>query len=116
MRKIIGFAAFLAVLGVLAGVAWADKSYRVSFTEPVMLGTLPVQPGQYDLVVDQPAVRLKDVNSGETTDLKAQIVNAERKYERTAVISSHASGQAAVQEIQLGGAKMRVVFQAEAGQ
>jgi len=102
--------AVLAALMLFTGVAWADKSYRIQFTEPVTLAGTQVDAGAYDVVIDKENVRLRDVDSGRMVDLKAQIVTVDRKYEHTAVVSSRASGSVEVTEIQLGGAKTRVVL------
>jgi hypothetical protein len=113
MKRTIGLLAMLAALMLFTGVAWADKTYRVQFNEPVTIAGTQVSAGQYDVVIDQQEVRLRHVDTGRSVDVKAQIVTVDRKYEHTAIVSSRATGNTEVTEIQLGGAKMRVVFKGE---
>ena len=110
MKRMIGLAALTAAISLLAGTAWADKSYRVNFATPVSMAGTPVDPGEYDVVIDQSEVRLRDVDTGKIVGLKAEIVPVDRKYNHTAVVSSRTGEKIEVTEVQLGGAKMRVVF------
>jgi hypothetical protein len=110
MKRITGLLAALAALILFTGVAWADKSYRIQFSQPVTLAGTEVAAGEYDIVIDQENVRLRDVDTGRAVDLKPQIVAVDRKYEHTAVLSNRAGGNVEVTEIQLGGAKVRLVF------
>ncbi|MCL5744237.1 MAG: hypothetical protein M1541_09985, partial [Acidobacteria bacterium] len=91
--------------------AMADKSYQVTMASAAKVGSMQLQPGEYRVVLDDTSAHFTEVKSGKEIEVLATIDNsAEKKFERTAIVSSRASGEAVVTEIQLGGTKTRVAF------
>lgn len=97
--------AFLA-LG-LAAMASA-KTYSIELFQPAMLGTTELQPGMYSVeVADQKAIVRMGKIHGEAP---VKMEDGDAKYSRTSVVLLNSGGQMHIQEIHIGGTKMKLVF------
>jgi hypothetical protein len=96
--------AFLA-----AGLAVASaKTYAIDLFQPVMLGSTPLKPGHYTVNVDgEKAVLRNGKVEGEAT---VKMEDVDQKYDRTSVVLLNSDGQMHIQEIHIGGTKMKLVF------
>ena len=101
----------LLLLLAAAGLTMAAaKTYSFDLYEPVMLGNTQLKPGHYDLQLtdqDQKAT----IRSGKMHEESAvDMQTANKKYDRTSVVLAGAEGQRHLQEVHIGGTKLKVVF------
>jgi uncharacterized protein YacL (UPF0231 family) len=96
--------AFLA-----AGLAVASaKTYAIDLFQPAMLGSTELKPGHYTVAVDgEKAVLRNGKLEGEAA---VKMEDADQKYDRTSVVLLNSGGQMHIQEIHIGGTKMKLVF------
>lgn len=101
MRKLL--LAF-AVLGLAAASA---KTYDVKLYQPTMLGSTELKPGEYKLQLDGNHMVITDgKRSGEAT---VKVENEEKKFGNTLVRLSNGDGKYRIQEIHLGGTRMKLI-------
>jgi hypothetical protein len=111
MRFKTEFVLFSAVLFVLVGTAMADKSYPVKVTDAAKAGSIQLQPGDYELVLDNSRVLFRELKTGKEFEVDAKIdESAAKKYASTALHSSRVDGAMLITEIELGGTKTKVTF------
>jgi hypothetical protein len=96
--------AFLA-----AGLAVASaKTYGIDLFQPVMLGSTELKPGHYTVAVDGDKAVLR--NGKLEGEAAVKMEDADQKYDRTSVVLLNSGGQMHIQEIHIGGTKMKLVF------
>jgi hypothetical protein len=102
----------LATLGFLAATANADpsKSYRITISDAVKVGTAELKPGDYTLVFDAPKVRLTERASGAAVELEAKVESGDQKFDSTEIHTQEVDGVRKISEIRLGGSKTRIDF------
>ena len=110
MKNVMRCLAILAAIGLVAGSAFADQSYRITLSTDSKIGNLEFKAGEYKLVVDAPKVRLTEVNSGKAVELEAKVEDAATKNEQTAIHSTRVDGVTKISEIRIGGSKTRIAF------
>ena len=93
----------------VAGLALASaKSYSISLYQPAFLGATELAPGDYKVeVADQKAIVRNGKIHGE---VPVKVENGETKYSATTVRFSNGDGKMHIQEIHVGGTKMKLVF------
>lgn len=103
MKNIVLLAVSVAGLAMAGG-----KSYSFTLYEPAVLGSMKLAPGEYAVTVaDQKAV----VRGGKTRcEAAVKIESAESNYGSTTVRFDNGDGKMHIQEIHLGGTKIRLVF------
>jgi len=103
MRKIA-----LLTVGIAALAAAGTKSYSFELFEPALLGATALAPGEYRLeVADQKAL----IRNGKFHDeAPVKVETADMKYRTTAVRFTTGDGKMHIQEIHVGGTKMKLVF------
>jgi hypothetical protein len=103
----------LAISGLLIGTAYGDrpKGYRINLITGGRVGTAAVEAGEYNLLVhmDEPKVQLED-GAGKVIDIPAKVETVDSKYSRTEVHSQKVDGKEQVNEIRIGGTKLRIEF------
>src|ERR1017187_2774406 len=96
MRKVLPFL-------LLAGLAVASaRSYKVSLSEPTLVGTTELKPGDYKLEVnDQKAI----IRQGKIeTESPVKVEEGQTKFDSTVVrYINNPDGKARIQEIRIGG-------------
>ena len=99
----------LLLVFAVAGLAVASaKSYSIDLFQPSLLGAIELVPGHYSVdIVDQKAVIRNGKIHGEAS---VKVENADQKYNTTAVRYTNADGKMHIQEIHIGGTKMKLVF------
>ena len=110
MRDVMRCLAILAAIGLVAGSALADQSYRITLGSVSKIGNIEFKPGEYKLVIDAPKVRLTHLNSGKDVELEAKVIDAETNNNQTAIHSTKVDGVAQISEIHIGGSKTRIAF------
>ena len=110
MKNVMRCLAILAAIGLVAGSALADQSYRITLSTVSKIGNIEFKPGEYKLVIDTPKVSLTNLNSGKAVELEAKVEDAETKTDHTAIHSTKVDGVAQISEIRIGGSKTRIAF------
>ena len=96
-------------LALLALSAAAGKNYTVTLFDPTMVAGQKLAPGDYQLEVTGNKAVLK--NGKHTVESPVKVVDAERKFSSTTVRYGSENGGNQIQEIRIGGTKMRVLFE-----
>jgi hypothetical protein len=109
MKNVMRCLAILAAIGLVAGSAFADQTYRITLSTDSKIGNLEFKAGEYK-VVDAPKVLLTDVNSGKAVEIEAKVEEADTKHDRTEIHSKLVDGVSQISEIRIGGSKTRFAF------
>ena len=103
----------LLLLGVLAmsilSIASA-KSYTVSFTSRVTVGTAQLPAGEYSLKVNGSNVVFTNVDSNKSVTTPVKIENVDKKYGTTSVETTQQGNATRIDDIQLGGSTTKLEF------
>jgi len=110
MKNVMRCLGILAAIGLVAGIAFADQSYRITLSTDSKIGNLEFKAGEYKLVVDAPKVRLTQANSGKAVELEAKVEEADTKHDQTQIHSTRVDGVSQISEIRIGGSKTRIAF------
>ena len=110
MKNVMRCVAILAAIGLVAGSAFADQSYRITLGTDSKIGNLEFKAGEYKLVVDAAKVRLTQANSGKAVELEAKVEEADTKHDQTEIHSKLVDGVSQISEIRIGGSKTRIAF------
>jgi hypothetical protein len=103
MRKALLFVCLLAGMGIASA-----KSYTVTFYEPSVVGGKELKAGDYQFEVKDQKIVIK--RGHETAEATVKVETGETKYGSTSVRYANADGKYKVQEIRVGGTKMRLVL------
>jgi hypothetical protein len=99
----------IAVASALASAA--AKTYEVSLSSAVWIGTNELKPGTYKLEIEGDQAVLR---TGKTVlKVPAKIETGSQKYSSTAITTGNEGNKLTVLEIELGGTPTKVVFPAE---
>jgi hypothetical protein len=102
MRKLVVLFAIFAV-----SLAWA-KSYNLTLFEPSVIGGTELKPGEYKLELKSDTVVIS--NGKQSGEASVKVENADAKFSSTTVRYSNGDGKYRIQEIRLGGTKMKLVL------
>ena len=92
-----------------AGLAVAAaKTYAIDLFQPVMLGSTQLKPGHYSVDVEGEKAVLRNGKIEGEANVKME--DSAQKYDRTSVVLLNSEGQMHIQEIHIGGTKMKLVF------
>ena len=99
----------LLLLFAVAGLAVASaKTYEIDLFQPAMLGDISLAPGHYSVdVADMKAVFRNGRIHGEAP---VKMEDADMKFNRTSVLLTNNGGQMHIQEIHIGGSKIKLLF------
>ena len=86
------------------------KSYTVSFTSRVTVGTAQLPAGQYSLKVDGSNAVFTNVDSNKSVTAPIKIENADKKYGVTSVETTQEGNALHIIDIQLGGSTTKLDF------
>jgi hypothetical protein len=95
------------VLLFAAAIASA-KSYTVNLFQAAQLGETELQPGSYQIEVNEKTAVIKNGKVHGESPVKVE--DGDVKYDRTTVRFDNAGGKMKIQEIRLGGTKTKLVF------
>ena len=109
MSKRIAVLALVLVGLLLAGSKTGAKTYTITVSDPAMAGSTQLKGGEYRLKVDGAQAVLTD-KEGKRIDTTATVETVERKFDRTALITTSTDGTNRILSIELGGSTNRVVF------
>lgn len=94
-------------LALAISVACA-KTYTVTLFQPSVVAGTELKPGEYRLELSDNTVVLK--NSKHSVETKVTVENADSKFGATVVRYSGGEDNPKIQEIRLGGTKLKLVF------
>jgi hypothetical protein len=106
MKKILMLFTVLA----LAAIASA-KSYSLTLFETSIIGGTELKPGEYTLELKDQKVIIRKGRQSSVAAVKVE--TADSKYSDTTVRYTNGDGKYRIQEIHLGGTKMRLVVSAD---
>jgi len=86
------------------------KSYTVSFTSRVTVGTAQLPAGQYSLKVDGSNAVFTNVDSNKSVTTPVKIENVDKKYGTTLVETTQQGNATRIEDIQLGGSTTKLEF------
>ena len=98
----------LFVFLVLAIAVAGAKTYTVTLFQPSVIAGTELKPGEYQLELKDTTVVVKNAKQSVQTTVKVE--NADSKFSTTAVRYASGADQSKVQEIRLGGTKLKLVF------
>ncbi len=94
---------------LMAGMAFASaKSYTVTFFEPSVIGGTELKAGDYKVELQDQKLVIK--HGKDTTEAAVKVETGDAKYSTTTVRYANADGKNKVEEIRLGGTKMKLVL------
>jgi hypothetical protein len=103
--KLFKYAFSFASLALLASAA---PVYKVTLTEPAVIGGSALKPGDYKIVVNGDKATL---TSGKTSiEVPVKVENGTQKFSYTSVESSSESGKNILDDIRVGGTSTTLVF------
>ena len=101
------------LVGVLAiftlSVAVA-KTYSVSLSSPVKVGSVDLKAGDYKISVDGSKVTFTEVKSNKSFTTDGKIENAPKSFDYTRVDTSTEGTTTVVKDIEVGGSKIKIDF------
>jgi len=98
----------LFVFLVLAIAVACAKTYAVTLFQPSVVAGTELKPGEYQLELKDSTVVLK--NGKHKVQATVRVENVDGKFGSTAVRYTNGGDEFRVQEIRLGGTKLKLVF------
>ncbi len=98
----------LSLLMFVALAVASAKMYKVTLFQPTVLSGTELQPGSYQLNVDNNKVVF--TNSKQSVESAVKVEQADKKFPATVVRYASGEGKNQIQEIRLGGTNVRLVF------
>jgi hypothetical protein len=89
------------------GVASA-ASHKLTLFEPSIVNGTELKPGEYRMEIKDQTVVIK--KGAQTVEAPVKVETADSKFSNTTVRYQNGDGKYRVQEIRVGGTKMRLVF------
>jgi copper(I)-binding protein len=105
--KFLFLAGVVAIFTLSTAVA---KSYDVAFASPTKAGSLQLKAGGYRLSVSGNKVTFTAVDTEKSVTTEVKVENADKKFVETKVDSTNEGGTTVVQDIELGGSKIKLDF------
>ena len=105
MRKSL----LLAVLLIFSSLAFAAKSYNLTFNSPTKVAGVELRSGTYSVRIAGDKAIFKDEHSNETT-VPVKLENGARKFDYTSVESLAKDGKDTVKMIHLAGSTTTLEF------
>jgi hypothetical protein len=102
---------FLFVFVTLALALASAKTYTVTLFQAAFLAGTELKPGDYQLNLDEKDTKVTLKNGKKVIESPVKIENSDEKFGSTTVRYANADGKMTVQEIRLGGTKIKLVFQ-----
>ncbi|MDE3196469.1 MAG: hypothetical protein KGN84_09005 [Acidobacteriota bacterium] len=103
----------LLIVGALTlssiGIASA-KSYDVVLGQNVKAGNTELKAGQYSVKVEGSQATFKDKSSSKSYTAQVTVVNSDKKFDQTTVLTNKSGDSVTVKEIDLGGSKTKLTF------
>lgn len=99
----------LVVLFMVVALSVASaKTFTITLFQPSLVGGTELKPGEYELNLKDAKVVIKGAK--QSIEAPVKVENADTKFSTTSVRYSNGEGKYRIQEIRLGGTKLRLVF------
>jgi hypothetical protein len=89
-------------------IAAAKEGYRVTLFQPSLIAGTELEPGDYQVSVDNEHVVFK--KGKKTVEANAKLESGQEKYKSTTVRYENGNGKYRLAEIHLGGTNQKLVF------
>ena len=99
-----------AVLALFALTLASAKTYSITFSNNMKIGTVQLKPGDYKLAVDGSKATFTDLKSKQTFTTDTKVENTQKSFENTRVDSSTDGATTVVKDIEVGGSKLKLGF------
>ena len=93
---------------VLALAVAGAETFKVTLFQPSIVQGTELKPGQYKVEVENSQVTI--LNGKEKVQASAKIENVDRKFDSTTVRYAMTDGKYSIEEIRVGGTRMKLVF------
>ncbi len=101
---------YLFVFVILALAVASAKTYTVTLFQPSVLAGTELKAGDYQLNLNEKDTKITLKSGKQVVEAPVKIENADEKFGSTTVRYANAEGKMKVQEIRLGGTKLKLVF------
>jgi hypothetical protein len=99
------------IVFALAGASIASaKTYSVTVTEPYVIGHTTLKPGDYKLELKGSQLLFLTGEDKTAAEATVKVENEPQKYENTAILSKQMDNQQRIENIELGGTRMKLLF------
>ena len=85
------------------------KKYTVTFFEPTTIGATQLKPGDYNFEVQNDKIVITQ-HGKQATEAPVKVETGDTKYSATSVRYATDNGQNKLQEINVGGTNMKLLF------
>jgi uncharacterized protein RhaS with RHS repeats len=99
-----------AVLFLAAATIASARSWDIAVDHTAQAGNMTVPSGDYTVRLKGTQATLTSEDSGKSYDIPVKIVNVDRKYDETAVVSIENNGTEVIESIELGGTATEIEF------
>jgi lipopolysaccharide export system protein LptA len=101
----------LLTVSILLGASiLSAKSYPVHLTDPCTVGNTQLKAGDYKVNLEGSKAVFSDDHNKNVLESDVKVEDNSTKFAETVITTSNASGQSRIESIELGGSKIRVVF------
>ena len=88
----------------------SSKSYELTFSSITQVGTVQMKPGDYTVKIVGDNAVFTQLDSGKQFTAPVKVETVDKKYDDTHINGNKAGEGIEVKEIELGGAKLKLVF------
>jgi len=98
------------LIGLLTALALSGKTFKIQIEQPVQIGKVMVQPGDYKIEVEGDSAVLKTKKGVEVVKA-AKLESGSEKFTRTAMAATKDGDKLKVNSIKLEGTTQRALFE-----
>jgi hypothetical protein len=99
---------FLLAFTLLGASIASAKTYTITLSSPAAIGNSQLKSGEYKLELKGDSVLVKDGKM--VNEFPVHVENETRKFDNTSIITTSAGGSNRIEEINLGGTTIKLVF------
>jgi len=109
MKKL--FAVAVLALSTLTAGSVSSKTYDINLTKAAKVGTTQLKAGRYRLVVEGSQATITEAGKPKNAvTVPVKVQEADRKFEDTRIITSKDGDVEKIEEIDLGGSKIKLAL------
>ena len=98
------------VLAALAGTVTKVGDFQIRLSQPVVVGGVTLNPGEYRVAVGDTRVTITPLNGGKSVEAAIKIEQANKKFDDTVIMYESKNNQTTISEIDPGGRKAKLLF------
>ncbi len=100
----------VGILAVCTLTIGSAKNYELTLSSVTKVGNIQLKPGQYTLKVAGDSAVFTEVETAKSFTTPVKVENSDKKFDTTRVDASKQGELDVVQDIELGGSKMKLEF------